>query len=343
MCYPLLFPCGDSGWVAGIPHAQVHTTAFRTVTTQLQYYCYRLAVRDGFNILHASGKLFQQYIVDSYVKAEGSWLKFIRSHQKEIRADSYKGLMDFLNSDTKEKGFAGRVPVILPSSYIGNPRNMLQNYQDAMTIVGRLGKPDLFLTITCNPKWIEITSQLKPYERVEHRPDLVSRVFHLKLQVLLDGILKKHVLGVIIGYICVIEFQKRGLPHAHMLLILSNENKLRSAEDIDSLTCAEIPDKETDPELFKIIKECMLHGPWGTINPNSSCMQEQKCTKNYPKDFQNETNLNVNGYPIYRRRDNGVTMKVPYLIRCTWLCEGPSLICFQFKIYIQAYFPIIKS
>lgn len=78
MCYPLLFPCGDSGWTPDTPHMQVRNTALRTVTTQLQYYCYRLAVRDGFSILHASVKLFQQYIVDSYVKVEGSRLAFIR-------------------------------------------------------------------------------------------------------------------------------------------------------------------------------------------------------------------------------------------------------------------------
>jgi len=35
--------------------------------------------------------------------------------------------------------------VILPSSFIGSPRNMMQNYQDAMAIVSKLGKPDLLL------------------------------------------------------------------------------------------------------------------------------------------------------------------------------------------------------
>lgn len=336
MCYPLLFPCGDSGWTVGQPHVQVNRTASRTVTTQLQYYCYRLAVRDGFSLLHASGKLFQQYIVDSYVKVEGSRLAFVRAHQQELRADSYKGLMDFLNSDAEQRGAVGGIPVVLPSSYIGSPRNMLQNYQDAMAIVARLGKPDLFLTITCNPKWIEITSQLKPYERVEHRPDLVSRVFHLKLQALLDDLLKKHVLGVVIGYVCVIEFQKRGLPHAHMLLILSNEDKLRSVEDVDSLICAEIPDKETDPQLFEVIQECMVHGPCGTINPNSPCMQEQKCIKNYPKDFQEETNLNVNGYPMYRRRDNGATMTVrSFTIDNRWIVPYCRFLSRKYRSHIN--------
>jgi len=36
--------------------------------------------------------------------------------------------------------------------YLLNPRNMLQNYQDAMTIVDKFDKPDLFITMICNPK-----------------------------------------------------------------------------------------------------------------------------------------------------------------------------------------------
>ena len=50
--------------------------------------------------------------------------------------------------------------VILPSSFHGSPRNMQQEYQDAMAIVSAMGKPDLFLTMTCNPKWREIQENL---------------------------------------------------------------------------------------------------------------------------------------------------------------------------------------
>jgi len=39
---------------------------------------------------------------------------------------------------------------------------MLQNYQDAMAIVNKFGKPNLFITMTCNPKWHEIEENLLP-------------------------------------------------------------------------------------------------------------------------------------------------------------------------------------
>ncbi|QQP49956.1 ATP-dependent DNA helicase [Caligus rogercresseyi] len=73
---------------------------------------------------------------------------------------------------------------------------MQQNYQDAMAIVAKYGNPDLFLTYTCNPKAQEITENLRDHERYEHRPDLVSIVYHLHLAQLQQDIKDRHVLGV---------------------------------------------------------------------------------------------------------------------------------------------------
>ena len=58
-------------------------------------------------------------------------------------------------------GHVGKT-VILPSTFIGSPRHMQQCYQDAMAIVGKTGKPDIFLTMTCNPNWKEIQENLLP-------------------------------------------------------------------------------------------------------------------------------------------------------------------------------------
>ena len=107
--------------------------------------------------------------------------------------------------------------------------------------------------------------------------------------------LKKHV----------IEYQKRGLPHAHILLWLSNESMLRTPEDIDTLISAEIPDPVANPDLHDIVTKCMVHGPCGTANPGAPCMADGMCTKEFPKAFQEETVLNSDGYPLYRRPNNG--------------------------------------
>lgn len=124
---------------------------------------------------------------------------------------------------------------------------MAQNYQDAMAIVRKYGKPDLFITMICNPKWIEIQSNLEQWQSAEFRPDLVARVFKLKLQELLEDIFKNKIFGKPVAKVHVIEFQKRGLPHAHILLILSNESKPHDVDSIDKLVWAEIPDIELIP------------------------------------------------------------------------------------------------
>ena len=46
-----------------------------------------------------------------------------------------------------------------------------------------------------------------------------------------------------------VEFQKRGLPYAHILLFLEDDDKIRTTAHIDRFISAEIPDKNEDPEL----------------------------------------------------------------------------------------------
>lgn len=75
--------------------------------------------------------------------------------------------------------YIGRV-IILPSTFIGSPRNMMQNYQDAMTIVRKYGKPDIFITMTCNPNWLEIKENLLPNQQPNDRPDICARIFDIK-------------------------------------------------------------------------------------------------------------------------------------------------------------------
>nr|GEU64710.1 helicase [Tanacetum cinerariifolium] len=58
-----------------------------------------------------------------------------------------------------------------------------------------------------------------------------------------------------------------------------------------------------DPEGYKVGTEFMLHGPCGR---GAACTVEGKCLKKYPKPFYSETNLDEDGYPVYRRTDSKV-------------------------------------
>lgn len=106
-----------------------------------------------------------------------------------------------------------------------------------------------------------------------------------------------------------IEFQKRGLPHAHILVFMHPSSKYPSGKDIDRIISAEIPDIQKNPDLHQLVKSHMIHGPCGFANRSSPCMKDGKCSKYYPKAFLNETIVDNDGYPNYRRRDNGITIK----------------------------------
>ena len=217
--------------------------------------------------------------------------------------------MDHIHNEATAHGMDVGKIVMLPSSFSGSPRNMQQQYQDAMAIVANTGKQDLFQTYTCNPNSKEITDNLFNGQKPSDRPDLIVRAFNLQLKELICDIMKRDLLGKVIAMVYVIEFQTRGLPHTHMLLWLRNEDKLRAAEDVDRLICAELPDPNSQPALYQIVKSTMIHGPCGIVNgklyDKSPCLSSGICSKNFPKSFTDTTNICVNGYPIYRRRTDG--------------------------------------
>ena len=201
LLYVLMFPYGDKGW------------ELKSTCTCLQYYCYRLMVcsQTTFNIVHRMGHLFQQYIVDMYSKIEAACLAYIRFNQSKLHAEVYQGLSDAIqgcegNVDGSQLGKR----VILPSSFTGSARYQHQLYQDAMAIVCQYGKPDFFITFTCNPQWPEITHALFQNQISADRPDIVACVFKLKLKCLLHDIYykPKPLLGKMFAIIYVIEWQK---------------------------------------------------------------------------------------------------------------------------------------
>ena len=124
------------------------------------YYCYKFQMRPGiFNpILHGK-RLFQQFAVDTYVKIESSRLDYIRNNQDQIRADLYQGLVDSLHAGEGRADAVGK-RTVLGTSFIGGPRDMRRWYMDAMSLVRKYGRPDIFLTMTCNPNWDEIRREL---------------------------------------------------------------------------------------------------------------------------------------------------------------------------------------
>nr|GEW28579.1 helicase-like protein [Tanacetum cinerariifolium] len=140
---------------------------------------------------------------------------------------------------------------------------------DAMTLVQDDKKPDILLTMTCNPNWPEIQTELLPGQDAPDRPDLVSKVFRAKLEDLKEQLFKRHVLGVVCSHVYVIEFQKRGLPHAHFLLIMRAYHKMSNPDRYDKIVCSEIRNLTRHPVMHELVKKHMMHGPCGSLRTSS--------------------------------------------------------------------------
>lgn len=195
-----------------------------------------------------------------YIKLENTRLDYYRLKQSQIRAELYQGIVDSVLGGESRGSMVGK-KIVLPASFVGGPRDMRRRYLDAISLVQRFGKPDLFITMTCNPDWKEIKDALKEGQLAQDRPDLTARVFRANLKDLKDQLFKKQIFGKVAAHVHVIEFQKRGLPHAHMLIILKSEFKITSPDHFDNFVCAEIPDPDKFPDLYeKVAKHMDLVG-----------------------------------------------------------------------------------
>ncbi|CAN1812465.1 ATP-dependent DNA helicase PIF1 [Linum perenne] len=175
---------------------------------------------------------------------------------------------------------------------------MKQLFLDGMAICHYFGNPDLFITFTSNAQWPEITNafiqDVGPCG--EDKPSVVVRVFRMKL---LHWTLW-------IG-MHTVEFQKRGLPHVHILVWLAKEAAIDTTAQIDTFISAELPDPMIDPIGYAAATKFMLHGPCGVDFQKSPCMVDDKCKKFFPKAYTSETTIDDHGYAVYRRRMTGIT------------------------------------
>ena len=270
--FTLLFPHGTFGWD---PSTQ-HMKGKGRVTTR-EFYAYHLNVRNGTgDYLHLAGRLFQEWVCMAWVVVESQRLNFQRQNQKALRADTYKNVKeatderrralapreDGMFADDSQQPGVGRK--ILSSSFVGSPRWFNAQFQDGMAICREYHKPDFFITMTCNPHWPEIKEHLQAGQTAQDRPDLVARVFKQKFDQLMNDLIAGEVLGKVAAHMHVIEFQKRGLPHAHILIILASCDRVLTPELVDSIVVAELPPdpKETNDEAEKKQRERLQTIAW---------------------------------------------------------------------------------
>ncbi|XP_052625048.1 uncharacterized protein LOC111889939 [Lactuca sativa] len=264
---------------------------------------YQIHDRHTYSLILRAHRLFHQYLVDAYTCIEQSRLDFIEHHQQQLRIEYISGVYDALSRGASDSQVIGK-RVFLPATFVGGPRYMYKHYQDALAICKVHGKPQYFITFTCNVKWPEYRRYMDAIGQrdIQNRPDIIARIFKIKVHVFINFLKEDKTFGDISAYLYTIEFQKRGLPHCHTLLWVTSPYTIQEGADIDKYITAELPDPILEPTLYRTVTTCMLHGPCGSLNISAPCMVDDRCKKRFPKPFNPLTTFDANGYVHYKRR-----------------------------------------
>ena len=163
-----------------------------------------------------------------------------------------------------------------------------------MAVVSKYGKPDLFITMTGNSKW-EKCEKMYGHRKIDDCVHIQNRVFKSKKLALLHDIIHKYVLGKPKGYIWVIEYQNRGMPHCHFCVILDPVDKPKNGESLDSMIWAEVPiciEMEKIALLQKKRKE-LKH----TLKIIKNYMYDQELTRSdFSWELSNSENENAENF-----------------------------------------------
>ena len=110
------------------------------------------------------------------------------------------------------------------------------------------------------------------------------RVFQLKFREFLRDLTERHVMRIMNAHTYVIEFQKRGLSHAHILLIADSRDEF-DEDNIDDVVHAVIFFKKTSQldddrkTLYELIVDQMIHKNCKRIEKAFCHDFEDRCIK----------------------------------------------------------------
>ncbi|EFO87587.1 hypothetical protein CRE_05635 [Caenorhabditis remanei] len=311
----------------------------RTHTSISETVYYNIQDRPGIESRYQgkAGSLGQLWVIDTAFRAKEMRMNAIAYNRLEIpRATNKSAMMKTLAKMVKEN-YRGLLEigslVTIPSSVPGSSKYQRELVMSAVTIANRLGPPDLFITYTGNPEWPEIkrATMMKACKWADI-PDIIVRVFDVKSEVYFEDVLGKKkkmssmngkvvrevgMFGQVRWHNYSVEFQQRGMPHIHQLVCL--EVSITTAEQVDEIISAEVPDFPTDTNspnyeddlrYYNLVRDMMTHAPCEHDN-DAYCMKDKKshwrtCTKGFPKQFSDETVLCDNEYPKYRRTRKNV-------------------------------------
>ena len=294
-------------------------------------------------------RLSQYWLLDLFSRVRDDRLSVIEQFQERIfMGQPRQGKKRYSaddDIDEEERRGAGYIDEPKRSSYLpdsvhGSQRHMSNLAKNALVLVSEFGCPHVFLTLTCNPEWPEILSQLLMGQTAFDRPDVTVAVFKSRLDKFKTNIRnRKYFQSREVVYLLhVIEYQYRGLPHAHMVIRLNNAQDTNAANRndlfrfVDQNFTAEMPrfegqelanilwwddgNKLTDEYKEKAVEMVRKHNLHNCAVAVNGCKKDvsDRCRRGYSRtETINQTYLDpLTDRVVYRRRHQDDLKVVPY-------------------------------
>ena len=331
--YPLLFPSGRGGYFdarqSGKSYFSTAQGIPQTCKGVLEYSKYVLYQRA--DTLSLFPTLTQQYILDQYSRWQSITLSKMAADRSVVNG------MQRRIKKFKERGTRGR-PYMLPASIPGSPMYQRNLVDDGMAVIGRYGNPTLFITFTGNPAWPEFLEAVRITTGKDPPPDahvlfpaLLVRVFKAKLYALENDLKVGSIFVHRQVFIQrVIEFQKRYIPHAHIVIRLDAPDPTPNM--VDSWITTRMFYHEECPQFSGDIDSCIrakCDCPAHILNrfifskmrhtkcTEGKCLTPTGCKKGYPFDHAGEPTMshswcNSRGTWTLRRSFRQDSKVVPY-------------------------------
>ena len=331
LCYPIFFPYGEDGWGNELRKANDNKKI-----TFINYLSSRVLMPEpDLFVLNQNGqliqtnrfkiceRLFQHYLAERYIKMEKYAFQWHKYNQSQIlgvngnpdevneeynndEREEFKGNEPNKTIDKDREISSNSSPTFLSESFTGGPRHLKKLARNALTIVSDLGSPTVFITATCNKNWPEIKFMLHEGQAPVQRPDVICMVFHQRLNALINNIKHgKYFHGrKQIFFLHVIEYQHRGLPHAHIVCKLENckendNDKLKFIENNIFARYVKKNEFENYIDINNKVKQYMLHC-CSNRKPNGCKKKNGDCKNGFDKLTPNKTNsFDKRGYPVY--------------------------------------------
>ena len=113
------------------------------------------------NRFQLMSRLAQTFLVDNVSRAIDFRLAWHRKHQEDVFGISPRSTSENSNESNEREGDEiNNEQSFLGQSFHGSRRHLRSLSANALAIVSEYGRPSIFITLTCNAYWDEITEML---------------------------------------------------------------------------------------------------------------------------------------------------------------------------------------